>query len=68
MSGDASFNLFNWHRNYEGGLWLIEGSEDIDAVRTTSSHPWIRDDSNEDAGSESGSRATNQRGYQVRMT
>lgn len=52
MSGDASFNLFNWHRNNEGGLWLAEGFEGVDTVRRNNSHPWIKDDSDEDIISE----------------
>ena len=53
MSSDASFNLFNWHRNNEGGLWLDEGFQTIDIVRRNNSHPWIKDDSDEDIISES---------------
>ena len=52
VSSDASFNLFNWHRNNEGGLWLTEGFEDIDTVRRNNSHPWIKNDSDEDIISE----------------
>lgn len=48
VSCDASFNLFNWYRNNEGGLWLAEGFEDVDAVRRNHSHPWIKNDSDED--------------------
>ena len=48
MSCDASFNLFNWYRNNEGGLWLAEGFEDADAVRRSHSHPWIKNNSDED--------------------
>lgn len=52
MSSDASFNLFNWHRNNEGGLWLVEGSEDVEVTRRCNSHPWIKNDSDEDSVSE----------------
>ena len=48
VSCDATFNLFNWHRNNEGGIWLAEGLEDADAVRRNHSHPWIKNDSDEE--------------------
>ena len=48
MSCDASFNLFNWYRNNEGGLWLAERFEDANAVRRNNSHPWIKNDLDED--------------------
>lgn len=48
MSCDATFNLFSWYRNNEGGLWLAEGFESVGAVRRMISHPWIHYDSDED--------------------
>ena len=48
VSCDASFNLFKWYRNNEGGLWLAEGFEDVDAVRRRNLHPWIKNDSDEE--------------------
>lgn len=64
MSWDATFTIFNWHRNNEGGgLWLAEGSEDADdVVRKKNSHKWIRDNTTnvygdvllESGGSENG--------------
>ena len=43
VSGDATFNLFNWYREFEGGLWLEETQE---------AYPWIVYDSDEDFYSE----------------
>ncbi len=54
VSSDATFNLFNWYRNNEGGIWLDEGFEDAESVRRNNSHPWIKDDSDQDHIVESG--------------
>ncbi|KAL9024572.1 MAG: hypothetical protein Q9196_006423 [Gyalolechia fulgens] len=54
ISCDACFNLFNWHRNNEGGLWLAEGFETADAVRRKNSHAWIMNDSDDDDMLDSG--------------
>ncbi len=48
MSCDATFNLFNWYRNNEGGMWLAERFEDADAVRRNHSHTWIKNDLDEE--------------------
>ena len=42
MSSDATFNIFNWYRSLEGGLWLEE---------TQGKHAWIIYDSDEDDSS-----------------
>ncbi|KAL9613100.1 MAG: hypothetical protein Q9167_002357 [Letrouitia subvulpina] len=48
ISCDACFNLFNWHRNNEGGLWLAdvcdENDEENSTIRRKQSHPWIKAD------------------------
>jgi len=33
ISSDATFNLFNWHKNNEKGLWLAEGQNNINTIR-----------------------------------
>lgn len=48
-SADATFNLFNWHRNNEGGLWLEEEGDNIAKTRLRQSHPWIEDESDEES-------------------
>ncbi|KAL9593623.1 MAG: hypothetical protein Q9219_007466 [cf. Caloplaca sp. 3 TL-2023] len=48
VSSYATYNLFNWQRNNEGGLWLDEGFEDADTVRRYNKHPWVAADSEED--------------------
>lgn len=35
--------MFNWHRSYDDGIWLYDGTEDIDFVRRLQKHPWIVD-------------------------
>ena len=46
-------HLFNnWHRNNEGGLWIAEEGADAGEVRRIQAHPWINDDSDEEAYSE----------------
>ena len=52
ISSDATSNLFNWHKNNEGGLWLAEEGADIREIRRIQAHPWINDDSDEAAFSE----------------
>lgn len=47
VSSDATFNLFNWHKNNEGGLWL---ADDEHTARRMQSHPWISDESDEEEG------------------
>ncbi|KAJ5943168.1 hypothetical protein N7516_003336 [Penicillium verrucosum] len=43
QSGVATSRLFNWHRSYDDGIWLDEGSEDVELVRELQKHPWIVD-------------------------
>ena len=52
VSSDATFNLFNWHKNNEGGLWLAEDENDSHTARRMQSHPWIKEESDEEAISE----------------
>lgn len=50
-SGDATMNLFNWHRsNEDGGLWLAEGQEDVQTTRKRNSHAWISYSSDDELG------------------
>ncbi|KAL9098488.1 MAG: hypothetical protein Q9187_009654 [Circinaria calcarea] len=43
-SFDATCNLFSWHKNIEGGLWLKGGpGESNEDVRNINSHAWIMD-------------------------
>lgn len=51
-SADATFNLFNWHRNNEEGLWLEEAGDNIVKTRLRQSHPWIEDESDEECAPE----------------
>lgn len=48
QSRDTTSRLFNWHRAYDGGLWLDEGTENIEAIRRVQLHPWIVDLFNKD--------------------
>lgn len=55
MADDQSWNatsrLFNWHRDSDDGIWLDDGTGDVEAIRQLQTHPWIvdpfRDDLNE---------------------
>jgi hypothetical protein len=35
--------------NNEGGLWIAEGFENVEATRRNDSHAWIRNDSHEES-------------------
>ena len=52
VSEYATFNLFYWYRNNEGGLWLGKDQDNIEAVRRLQSHPWITYDSDGETCSE----------------
>ncbi|KAE8368153.1 hypothetical protein BDV27DRAFT_168509 [Aspergillus caelatus] len=43
QSGFATSRLFNWHRDYDDGIWLDDGQRDIEFVRRLQMHPWIID-------------------------
>lgn len=47
ISNDATFNLFNWQKNNEGGLWLAAKGATDEQVRRIHGHAWIHDDSDE---------------------
>ena len=42
ISSNATFNLFNWYKNNEGGLWLVacRTKAGIWEVRRIQAHPW----------------------------
>ena len=43
-STDSASCLFNWHRSYDGGLWLeIMPNQTPEATRHLQRHPWIHD-------------------------
>ncbi|OOF98138.1 hypothetical protein ASPCADRAFT_205406 [Aspergillus carbonarius ITEM 5010] len=41
QSWSATSRLFNWHRDYDDGIWLDDGTKSIEAVRRMQMHPWI---------------------------
>ncbi|PYH95906.1 hypothetical protein BO71DRAFT_322170 [Aspergillus ellipticus CBS 707.79] len=41
LSGIATSRLFDWHRNYDDGIWLDDGKGDIELVRRLQMHAWI---------------------------
>ncbi|PYI06444.1 hypothetical protein BO78DRAFT_315352 [Aspergillus sclerotiicarbonarius CBS 121057] len=41
QSWSATSRLFNWHRDYDDGIWLDDGTKSIEAVRRMQVHPWI---------------------------
>lgn len=43
QSRSATSRLFNWHRGYDDGIWLDDGTQDIEAIRKLQRHPWIID-------------------------
>jgi hypothetical protein len=43
QSWSATSRLFNWHRHNEDGLWLDDGTGDVEAIRQLQRHPWIID-------------------------
>jgi hypothetical protein len=43
QSGMATSRLFNWHRSYDDGIWLDDGSRDINQIRQLQHHAWIVD-------------------------
>ncbi|KAL2004452.1 hypothetical protein VTN00DRAFT_5201 [Thermoascus crustaceus] len=43
QSWSATSRLFNWHRHNEDGLWLDDGTRDVEAIRQLQRHPWIVD-------------------------
>ncbi|PYH51301.1 uncharacterized protein BO96DRAFT_439092 [Aspergillus niger CBS 101883] len=43
QSGVATSRLFNWHRSYDDGIWLDDGTGDIEMVRRLQQQPWIVD-------------------------
>ncbi|PLN84980.1 hypothetical protein BDW42DRAFT_198856 [Aspergillus taichungensis] len=43
QSGMATSRLFNWHRSYDDGIWLDDGTRDIDQIRQLQNHAWIVD-------------------------
>lgn len=44
QSRSATSRLFNWHRSYDDGLWLDDGTApNIETIRTLQRHPWIID-------------------------
>lgn len=43
-SWDATSRLFNWHRDYDDGLWMADATRpDIESIRRLQQHPWIAD-------------------------
>ncbi|EKV16295.1 hypothetical protein Pdw03_6463 [Penicillium digitatum] len=43
QSWSATSHLFNWHRHYDDGLWLDDGTSKIEDIRRLQRHPWIVD-------------------------
>ncbi|GLA72944.1 hypothetical protein AtubIFM55763_003838 [Aspergillus tubingensis] len=43
QSAIATSRLFNWHRSYDDGIWLDDGTGDIDIIRRLQQHQWIID-------------------------
>ncbi|PWY87336.1 hypothetical protein BO94DRAFT_465922 [Aspergillus sclerotioniger CBS 115572] len=41
QSWSATSRLFNWHRDYDDGIWLDDGTKSIEAVRQMQVHLWI---------------------------
>ncbi|RAK97632.1 uncharacterized protein BO80DRAFT_448239 [Aspergillus ibericus CBS 121593] len=41
QSWSATSRLFNWHRDYDDGIWLDDGTKSIEAIRRMQVHPWI---------------------------
>ncbi|KAJ5698220.1 hypothetical protein N7462_000225 [Penicillium macrosclerotiorum] len=56
QSWAATSRLFNWHRAYDGGLWLEDGRMDMEEIRKLQAHSWIKepwsDDENEPVAEE----------------
>lgn len=48
----ATSRLFNWHRSYDDGIWLDDGTRGKDQIRQLQSHPWIVDPFHETDGDE----------------
>ncbi|KAI9933960.1 hypothetical protein MW887_005032 [Aspergillus wentii] len=44
----ATSRLFNWHRYYDDGLWLDDGTHNIEHIRHLLQHPWIVDPFDDD--------------------
>ncbi|RAH62666.1 hypothetical protein BO85DRAFT_386175 [Aspergillus piperis CBS 112811] len=43
QSAVATSRLFNWHRSYDDGIWLDDGTGDIETIRRLQQHQWIID-------------------------
>ncbi|GFN21155.1 uncharacterized protein AtWU_10964 [Aspergillus tubingensis] len=43
QSAIATSRLFNWHRSYDDGIWLDDGTGDIETIRRIQQHQWIID-------------------------
>jgi hypothetical protein len=43
-SCNATFNIFNWFRNVDGGLWPRSGSDSSSDARAVIRHRWITDE------------------------
>ncbi|OJJ46846.1 hypothetical protein ASPZODRAFT_151470 [Penicilliopsis zonata CBS 506.65] len=43
QSRSATSRLFNWHRTYDDGIWLEDGTQNIEKTRRIHLHPWIVD-------------------------
>ncbi|PLB50915.1 hypothetical protein P170DRAFT_493067 [Aspergillus steynii IBT 23096] len=48
----ATSRLFNWHRDYDDGIWLDDGSGDIGLIRRLQAHAWISDPFGDSIGDE----------------
>jgi hypothetical protein len=60
LSVDATFNLFNQHRNNRVGLWLAEG-EDDEKIRRLLFYPWIANISDDEQSDYEAFRCQRQR-------
>ncbi|RAL04240.1 uncharacterized protein BO80DRAFT_400647 [Aspergillus ibericus CBS 121593] len=52
QSWAATSRLFNWHRGYDDGIWLDDGSGDVDAIRRRQRHAWMVDPFDDDSDEE----------------
>ncbi|GAQ43821.1 similar to Pc13g13620 [Aspergillus niger] len=43
QSAIATSRLFNWHRSYDDGIWLDDGTGDIETIRRIQQHQWMID-------------------------
>ena len=41
ISCGATRRMFNWHREYDGGISLDDGTMSPETVRCLQAHPWI---------------------------